>query len=438
MLSDQVRQLLSAYVDGELSARQREAATRLLEQYAEAREFLRQLEADAAALRRLPHRRLGPEFPQKILDRIGDHRLHRERRARLARSPAYPTWVGAAAAAAVLFVVGVGTTIYLYSLPQHQQKVASAKNDADRPTKSANVGAVVKEKENSSPPAKEKTTLPEPTPFGKIPSEYDKPIAPDNQPILEFTTDANIAMETEPTSRLEVFKELEQVELALRFTLRDLDQSRLQERLNQTWKEDKAFHLDLVCPSTAKGLDRLQAVFQAKGVKLLIDKAALTRWQKGLKTHYAVYSEDITPEELTSILQTLGADDKKADPKERFNRIIVNHLTPANRSQMGRLLGVDPDKLASKPKGPLGVDITQPLSKKTEQQLADSLAGKGVPRPELGKAVAPKGPDRVAIILSYNPVRISPSSSKEVKQFLATRPSQRPGAVQILLVLRGN
>jgi hypothetical protein len=86
----------------------------------------------------------------------------------------------------------------------------------------------------------------------------------------------------------------------------------------------------------------------------------------------------------------------------------------------------------------LGVDITQPLSKKTEQQLADSLAGKGVPRPEPGKATAPKGPDRVAIILSYNPVRISPSSSKEVKQFLATRPSQRPGAVQILLVLRGN
>jgi hypothetical protein len=436
MLSDQVRQLLAAYVDGELSARQQEAASRLLEKSAEAREFVRQLEADAAALRRLPRRQLGPEFPQKILDRIGDHRLHGGKRAELARSPVYPTWIGAAAAAAVLFVVGVGTTIYLYSLHQ-QQKVAIAKNDADRPTKSSNTGAVVKEKENSSPPARKKTTPPQSSPFGDVPSEDNKSMAA-NQPILEFTTDANIAMETEPTRRLEVFKELEQVELALRFSLRDLDKPLLQERLKQTLKEDKAFHLDLVCPSTAKGLDRLQAVFQAKGVKLLIDKAALTRWQKGLKTHYAVYSEDITPEELTAILQTLGADDKKADPKGRFNRIIVNHLTPANRSQICTLLGVDPEKMTSKPKGPLGVDITQPLSKKTEQQLADSLAGKGVPRPEPGKAAAPKGPDHVAIILSYNPVRISPSSSKEVKQFLATRSSQRPGAVQILLVLRGN
>ncbi len=40
MLSDRMRQLLTAYVDGELTDRQREAATRLLEQSAEARVFV--------------------------------------------------------------------------------------------------------------------------------------------------------------------------------------------------------------------------------------------------------------------------------------------------------------------------------------------------------------------------------------------------------------
>ena len=438
MLSDQVRQLLATYVDGELPARQRDAASRLLEQSAEAREFVRQLEADAAALRRLPRRQLGPEFPQKVLSVIDDRRLHGARRAKLARSPVYPAWIGVAAAAAVLFVVGVGATLYFYSLPEHKQKVAVARNDTNQSAKTSDLRTPRKEKENSPAPTKEKSAPPESSAAKDVAENGDKSIPAANQPVLEFTADANVAMETAPTRRLEVFKELEQVELALSLTLRDLDQPRLQERLRETLKDDKAFHLDLTCPSTAKGLGRLQAVFQAKGVKLLIDKAALTRWQKGLKTHYALYSEDVTPEELTAILQTLGADDKKADPKQRFNKIIINHLTPANRGEICTLLGVDPRNMAAKPKGPLGVDITQPLSKKTEEQLADSLAGKGTPRPEPGKAAAPKGPDRVALILSYNPVRISPASSKEVKQFLSTRPGQRPGALQILLVLRGS
>jgi len=70
--------------------------------------------------------------------------------------------------------------------------------------------------------------------------------------------------------------------------------------------------------------------------------------------------------------------------------------------------------------------------------VADALAGKGTPRPEPGKAPSPKAPDRLALVLSYNPVRAAPTSSKEIKQFLATRPGQRPGAVQVLLVLRGS
>jgi hypothetical protein len=438
VLSEQDRQLLTAYVDGELSARQQQSASRLLEHSAEAQEFIRQLQADAATLRSLPRRQLGPEFSEKVLATIDERWMFGPHRPRLARGSVYSGWIGLAAAAAVLFVVGTGVTLYFYSLPQHQQKIAVAKNDPIRPAKSSDAGAVAKEKTISPVPTKEKQSQPESSGFPEVAENDDKPMPAANPPILEFTAAADVAIETEPTRRLEVFKELEQAGFALRLTLRDLDQPRLQERLRETLKDDKAFHLDLACPSTAKGLDRIQAVFQAKGVKLLIDKAALTRWKKGLKTHYALYSEDLTPEELTVILQALGADDRKANPEQRFNKIVINHLGSANRSEICTLLGVDPHTMAAKPKGPLGVDITQPLSKKTEEQLADFLSGKGTPRPEPGKAVAPKGPERLALILSYNPVRVSPASSKEVKQFLATRPGQRPGAVQILLVLRGS
>ncbi len=139
---------------------------------------------------------------------------------------------------------------------------------------------------------------------------------------------------------------------------------------------------------------------------------------------------------MAGILLALGDDDKKAEAKQRFNKIVINHLTPANRGELCTLLGVDPRATPSKPKGPLGVDITQPLSKKTEEQVADALAGKGPPRPQNGKATAPKAPDRLALVLSYNPVRISPAGSKEIKLFLAGHTAPRPGTIQILLVLR--
>ncbi len=436
MLSDRMRQLLTAYVDGELSARQREAATRLLEQSAEARVFVQHLQADSAALRRLPRRQLGQEFTQTLLNAIGDSNLRttpRSKAARLTRAPVYPAWIGLASAAAVLFVVGVGSALYFYALPSKQDRVIVAKNDRPSPDHPFHAASGVDRNSAPSTSAKNPTT-PETVPPST--DKNDAPVSEEKRPILEFTADADISMEAPPIRRLEVFNELEQVKLALNLTLRELDQPRLQERLRQKLKEDAAFQLDMSCPVSAKGLDRLESAFRAKGVKVLIDRAALTRWQKGLKTHYAFYSEDLTPEDLAGILLALGDDDKKAEGKQRFNKIVINHLTPANRGELCTLLGVDPRGTQAKPRGPLGVDITQPLSKKTEEQVADALAGKGPPRPQNGKTSVAKAPDRLALVLSYNPVRISPAGSKEIKQFLATRSGQRPGAVQVLLVLR--
>src|SRR5262245_17876057 len=124
MLSDRMRQLLTAYVDGELPPRHREAAARLLEQSAEARAFVKHLESDSAALRRLPRRQLQPEFTDKVLRSIhnpGSHIASPPKVSRLTKAPVYPAWIGLASAAAVLFIVGVGSTLYYYAV--------SSKND---------------------------------------------------------------------------------------------------------------------------------------------------------------------------------------------------------------------------------------------------------------------------------------------------------------------
>src|SRR6516225_2976184 len=118
MLSDRMRQLLTAYVDGELPPRHREAATRLLEQSAEARAFLKHLEADSAALRRLPRQQLQPEFAEKVLRAItdsGSHTASSPKVARLRKTSVYPVWIGLASAAAVLFVVGIGSALYFFA-----------------------------------------------------------------------------------------------------------------------------------------------------------------------------------------------------------------------------------------------------------------------------------------------------------------------------------
>jgi hypothetical protein len=49
-----------------------------------------------------------------------------------------------------------------------------------------------------------------------------------------------------------------------------------------------------------------------------------------------------------------------------------------------------------------------------------------------------KKPQRQALVLSYNPLRVRPSSSKEIKSFLDSRQDRRAGTLQILLVLRGS
>src|SRR5262245_1123595 len=103
MLSDRLTQLLTAYIDGELSARQRKAVTRLLERSPQARELLRRLEADSRTLRALPRQAPARDLSGDVLRTIAARRLSpaQRRRARAGTS-VIPVWAGFAAAASVL------------------------------------------------------------------------------------------------------------------------------------------------------------------------------------------------------------------------------------------------------------------------------------------------------------------------------------------------
>src|SRR5260370_12771467 len=75
MLTESCRELLTAYVDGELTPRQHKAVLRLLQQSAEARDLLRQMQRDSEALRQLPTPRLEHDLSAPVGQIIADRRV---------------------------------------------------------------------------------------------------------------------------------------------------------------------------------------------------------------------------------------------------------------------------------------------------------------------------------------------------------------------------
>ena len=75
MLPDRYRQLLTAFVDGELSARQRRQVARLLHRSPDARHLLRQLQEDAQQLRALPCPPLSFDLTGEVMRTIAERRL---------------------------------------------------------------------------------------------------------------------------------------------------------------------------------------------------------------------------------------------------------------------------------------------------------------------------------------------------------------------------
>src|SRR5262245_16452658 len=111
MLADSDRELLTAYVDGELSARQRKAVQRLLQRSPDARALLQELQADSELVRSLPHPPQVPDLSASVIESIHRRGLRPARRT-IQPVQTIPIWSGLVAAAAVLLVIGVASFLY--------------------------------------------------------------------------------------------------------------------------------------------------------------------------------------------------------------------------------------------------------------------------------------------------------------------------------------
>jgi hypothetical protein len=128
MLSERNLQLLTAFVDGELTRRERKLVMRLLNRSSQARSVLQELQEGAHRVRELPRRQLRESFANQVLQAIADQGLRVDSRHATARRPR--RWFAYAAAACVLLAISLGVYLANRTGPDTNANVVAKVNPA--------------------------------------------------------------------------------------------------------------------------------------------------------------------------------------------------------------------------------------------------------------------------------------------------------------------
>jgi hypothetical protein len=440
MLPERDRQLLTAFVDGELTSRQRRLVERLLRRSAEARDLLGKLQEDSRHLHNLSVPRLGRDLSAPVLGAISSQRLS-PRLTPVSPSAHFPAWAGFAAAA---LLVGLGLTSFLYfSSSLHHGPAPVAKHDLtplDHPVQPGTSPKMNAAPRGSAVPGPKARPLE--TPRGDSPPAVPKgpgtPPAPpvESRPQQDEQRDKDVF-----TDRMEVFQ-MDQVEfsLPLLFKVQSLDQDVARAQLAAELHKHRDFRLELPCRAGTRALERLQAACKGMGISLVIDPAAQERIKAPqLAASYAIYIENISPEEWARLVQRAGQEDRKLAGRKpleiQFDRLVLTRMTPRDRKELVVLMGVDPTQSPAPPSRLPG-DPRQPLPDLTAQQVEKSLAGQGgTPRPEPRKSTG-RPAEHTGLVVLFNPARLHPGSA-EIRHYIEGRKPARPGTLRVLLVLRG-
>src|SRR5205085_10422170 len=117
MIPDRVSRLLTAFIDKELDAGQRQAVISLARRSKRVRALLLQMHLDSRALRSLAYERAGQDFSESVLRQIANEKVRVDRRPAQSLRGRVSSWPSLAAAAAILVALGAGT--YWYWLITH-------------------------------------------------------------------------------------------------------------------------------------------------------------------------------------------------------------------------------------------------------------------------------------------------------------------------------
>jgi hypothetical protein len=373
MLPDQVIQQLTAFVDGELDPRQREAVTRLLNQSAEARDLVRQLQENAHRLKQLPRRKVEPSLVDEIVQAIAAQKMQpRQPAFRRAPRRRWMPYVAASLAASVL--IGAIGMLYWNNMVGHDSRKGQI--------------AINPPVENPKPAPKTlpkvapKPTPPIPTPPVPNPEPEPTPASPPQpktpNPLLAQLVEGTVIGFGAPIPVDPVF--------TTKFADLQRDDAKASQ-LSRELNKDRVMQFDITVKNNPKAFDHLRTVLAERGIKLVTDpNAAVALKDKNqAKVEYLVYAENVTSDEMTKLMRELsqamvvpstsGKNEKK-EPST-YQKMSVAPAARDDKQQLAKLLGVELSEIE-----PKGLTEVKPDPKIVRQALVLRTSSTGFPSSE--------------------------------------------------------
>lgn len=446
MLPAHLQELLTAAVDGEMSAAERRLVDKLLRDSEDARVFHAQLMGNVQRLRRLPRAVPADDLAASVMNLIDERCMMptplpvpRGRRGWDVQK--YLPWLSMATAASVVICVGLFS--YLYFVAAEKQIALQKASQVDTILPAPVVGDVAKNDQRVPAPAVERIPKSRPKqpavdPINNepnvannmtpVPDESERlPVMP--REVVPGSPDKFIVAPAQ--SETEPFKLAPPLRLSVLLPLQDLDQPYPKAQVKDELKKDEVIRIDLFCKEGVRAAEIVQAAMRSRGQQILVDALAQDRIKKKQKSEFVFFTESMTGDEIAQLLEQLGTDDKKAEARRagegQFDKFLLRPFRADDMNELAKLLGIPKDQIKlPKAKPATGViDPRKSLDSVTAAQLALNLPKS-----------ASRGNDKVTLLLPYGANNHIAQNSKEIKAFLDKRGERKNNTVPMMLVLR--
>jgi hypothetical protein len=455
-------ELITAAVDGELSAQETRAFRRLLASSAEARVLFARLKADRDRLQAYPTVVPPPDLCHRVLARIASAtpapratpklpvpatQPGRTTQPELAPQPdsaapsRVPGWVPVAMAASLLLGVMAGSFSY-FSTQNSSGNSGTAKHpwsqalpvqpDAPNAVPSPTVLPPQDADRNgpNTPPHLNWVPVPHDQ-MPRVPPADDAAVAP-----VPHTKYDLIGSSIPPPQRPFEFMK---ARVPFLRSVAELEREDIRQELIDDLIEP-AYRLDLFVRDTARGAEVFQNAAKAAGLTLFSDAATLDKLHKRQVAAVVIYTENLTPAELAALFAKLASEDAKFSPRV-CDSLHAAPIVRPDEAELKQILGVDVG-LFKRALGSNGVGgagqggqvaksaDTKPVSAGTLESVVQSVTSSGA-----------KSGEHTAVLMTWQTAhpsigRTVPASSAELKQFLAKRTDRKPKALPTIIVIR--
>jgi len=406
MLTDQQRHLIAAAVDGCLSPSEQLGFRGLLAESRDALTLFRTLQSQSARLAALPKFTLPHARTETILQALAQAAPPTAPLAtpRVAARRS-PTWLPYTVAASTLLAVAAASFWFAQDTPRGplaQQPPARTATAAPPQLAAVSITATL----DAELPAPREVTPPL--------LARAEPVAPDElapEPRPKGTADLVGSGTFQQRANLAAIE----VRLPILTAASKLDQADIRVLTLAEVNASGAVRLDLFSRDTPRAAQVLLSALKAVGVTAAVDGLTGERLKKPLPIAYAVYTESLTPDDFTKLLDLVAVANREAGKDAPFG---TAHLAAAGAPEVRdvkELLGFEPAFL-KRSAPPTAVSAA------TADRLTQALVK----------------PAKSGVVVTFGPpaARTPPASSPEIRGYAANRGERKSGTTPVLIVVR--